>query len=161
MTKGPDSNNLEKALLLALSLISVGLLIAIIYVWYSALGGSKSGTKPGDFLKPEPAASETALPTESSPSSSAQMSKNLSLVISSLAAEAVVATKSVTVTGTASPKANLTITGGMDDVISVTDASGAFSEPVSLNEGQNDLVVTAFDGSGAQVSQTVSVVYMP
>ncbi len=161
MAKNPDSNNLEKTLLLVLSLISVGLLVAIIYVWYSALGGSKGGTKPGDFLKPEQNASETATPAEASPSTSTQTPKTLSLLISSPAVEAVVSANSATVTGTTSPNANITITGGKDDIISTADASGTFSELVTLNEGQNDLIVTAFDSNGAMASQPVSVVYMP
>ena len=159
MAKTTDSNNLEKTLLLVLSLISVGLLVAIIYVWYSALGDSKGGTQPGDFLKPEPAASETATPVEASPS--AQTPKTLSLVINSPAVEEVVSVSSVTVTGTTSANANITITGGKVDIISVADANGEVSETVTLNEGQNDLVVTAFDSNGIQISQTVNVVYMP
>ena len=159
MAKNADSNNLEKTLLMVLSFISVGLLVAIIYVWYSALGNNKGGTKPGDFLKPEPAATETATPAEASPS--AQTPKALGLVITSPAVEEVVSVSSVTVTGTTAANANITITGGKVDIISVADANGEVSETVTLNEGQNDLVVTAFDSNGIQISQTVNVVYMP
>lgn len=162
MAKNPDSNNLEKTLLLVLSFISVGLLVAIIYVWYSALGNnSKGGTKPGDFLKPEQNPSQNVAPAEASPSSQTQMTKNLGLNITSPAAEEVVSTKSVVVTGTSSPNASITVTGSKDDVIVMADADGIFSGSVNLNEGQNDLVITAFDSNGVQTTQVVSVVYIP
>jgi|GEM_PF-4339296 hypothetical protein len=163
MAKNNDSNNPEKTLLLVLSLISVGLLVAIVYVWYSALGSNKGGTKPGDFIKPEPATSQTAAPAEASPSTSTptQEPKSISLAISSPAVEEVVSTSSVKVAGATSPNANITITGGKEDIISTADANGEFSDLVSLIEGQNNLVITVFDNSGTQTSQSVSVVYMP
>lgn len=163
MAKNADSNNLEKTLLFVLSLISVGLLVAIVYVWYTALGAGKGGTKPGDFLKPDSTTQTTNVNStpEATSSGTAQTGGALTLSITSPAAQEVVSTKSVVVTGTTQPSATLTITGGKDDVISSADAAGGFSESVNLNEGQNDLVISAFDGNGNQVNKTVSIVYVP
>jgi len=166
MVKNAQSNNLEKTLLFVLSLISVGLLVAIIYVWYTALGNtSKEGTKPGDFLKPEQGQSQKngpdEIPSQATSSSQAQTQKTLSLVIATPSADEVISAKSAAVSGTTSANATVTITGGKDDVITTADASGGFTEPVNLNEGQNDLVVSAFDSNGNQTNQTVSVVYIP
>lgn len=160
MAKGSDSNNLEKTLLLVLSFISVGLLIAIIYVWYSALNGAnKTGTKPGDFIKPEQPQTQNVL--ESSPSSEVPSPKTGSLIVTSPKDEDVVSAKTVSVTGSTLAKSSVTITGGKDDVIATVSADGSFNEEITLNEGQNDLVVTSFDDLGNQVTQTVRVVYMP
>lgn len=163
MAKNADSSNLEKTLLFVLSLISVGLLVAIVYVWYTALGTSKGGTKPGDFLKPDSTTQTTNVSStpEATSSGTAQTGGALTLNIISPAAQEVVSSKAAVVTGTTLPNATLTITGGKDDVISSADAGGAFTESVNLNEGQNDLVISAFDGIGNQVNQTVSVVYVP
>lgn len=163
MAKNADSNNLEKTLLFVLSLISVGLLVAIVYVWYTALGTGGGGTKPGDFLKPD-STTQTANVSgtpEATSSGATQTGGALTLSITSPAAQEVVSAKSVVVTGITLPSATLTITGGKDDVISSADADGAFTESVNLDEGQNNLVVSAFDGNGNQVNQTVSVVYVP
>lgn len=161
MAKNSDSNGMEKTLLLFLSLISVGLLVAIVFVWYSALNkNNKPATKPGDFIQPESqTASSSIMPSESS--SSSQIQQTSWLILSSPKNEDVVSTKMIIVSGMAKPNASITITGGQEDLIDTADAAGAFSFEVKLKEGQNDLEVTAFDSSGNKSSQIVSVVYMP
>lgn len=160
MVKGSDSNNLEKTLLLVLSFISVGLLVAIIYVWYSALSSTnKTGTKPGDFIKPEQPQTQNV--QESSPSSEVPAPSAGSLSVTSPKDQDVVSAKTVSVAGTTLAKGSVTVTGGRDDVIATVSADGSFSEEITLNEGQNDLVVTSFDDLGNQVTQTIRVVYIP
>lgn len=168
MAKNADSNGLEKTLLLVLSLISVGLLVAIIFVWYSALNKNDQTTKPGDFIQPE---NQTASPSptpiessESSPSSQAQMSKKSSLVLNSPKNEDVVSASTTNVSGTAGPNSAITVTGGKEDAVTFADENGAFSLDVKLDEGRNDLTVSAFDSpndvSSTRSDQLVSVVYI-
>lgn len=161
MVKNSDSNGMEKTLLLFLSLISAGLLVAIVFVWYSALNkNNPPSTKPGDFIQPETqSASPSNTPSESSASSQTQPAAWL--VLNSPKNEEVVSTKTVVVSGTAKPNASLTVTGGFEDLVETADATGAFNFEVKLNDGQNDLEVTAFDASGNKSRQAVSVVYMP
>ncbi len=49
----------------------------------------------------------------------------------------------------------------VNDRIAVIDGNGKFSLIVSLNEGQNDLVVQATDQAGNKTETTMSVIYTP
>lgn len=155
-SKADNSNPSEKVLLLILSLISVGLLVAIVYVWYNALGKS-APSKPGDFLKTE----QTKTPVETATPSAQIPEVLVPLTITSPKDQEVLTTKTLTVSGQTLPMANLTITGGKEDVISQADETGEFSEKITLEEGDNSLTVTAFDEAGHQTSQTVTIIYAP
>lgn len=165
MAKNPDSNGLEKTLLLVLSLISVGLLVAIIFVWYSALNKDNQTTKPGDFIQPE---SQTITPqptpAESTSSPQTQTSNASPLVVATPKNEDVVHTGVINVSGTAPVNSVVTITGGKEDVVTFADEKGVFNLDVKLDEGRNDLVVTSFDNTSDMNSlrgdQAVSVIYI-
>lgn len=49
----------------------------------------------------------------------------------------------------------------VNDRIAVIDGNGKFSLIVSLNEGQNDLVVQAIDQAGNKTETTINVTYTP
>ncbi len=164
-----DSNQTEKFLLVVLSLISVGLLVAIVYVWSNALS-KNSPTKPGDFLKTEPATTTTEAPATPSAGNAADSwpepevkpsESEVRLTINSPIDQEVVTNKALTVSGQTSAAANLTIVGAKEDVVSQADAAGAFSEKVTLDEGDNKITVTVFGSDGNQTSRTLTVFYIP
>ena len=76
----------------------------------------------------------------------------LVLVVSAPTERATVATSPVTVTGTVSNNAAVTI-NGIDTVVT----AGSFSSPIAVSEGDNPIVVTATDSYGQTVSKTVLV----
>ena len=166
MAKNSSSDNAwEKPLLVILSLISLGLLVAIVYVWYTALSTKELGTKPGDFLKVEE--SQNATPSSSSKaeneaSPSMETTSNiLNLAISGPKNEAVVDAKTLTISGTTAPNATITVSGGKAEVAGSADLVGGFQLDVTLEEGENNLVVTAFDEAGSQVEKSLTIVYVP
>lgn len=156
MAKNKHNNQTEKYLLLGLSLISVGLLVAIVYVWSNALGKSAT-SKPGDFLK-----TEQLNPPVETASPAAQVSEaKVPLTIISPQNQDVVSSKTLVVSGQTLANANLTMTGGKEDLISQADENGEFSEEATLEEGDNTISITVFDEMGQQTSQTVLVIYAP
>lgn len=65
----------------------------------------------------------------------------------------------LTINGKTSSNSLVSVTGGSDDAIITTDAGGAFSVPITLTEGLNVLVVSAFTEDGDTSSVTRNVVY--
>lgn len=155
-----ESSQTEKILLLILSLISLGLLAAIVYVWYTALSGRAAVSKPGDFLKTEQTANPTRPEPPATPSTQNPIVA-LPLQIDSPQDEEIVTSKTVLVSGKSLMGAHLTIIGGKEDVVSEVSEDGSFSEKVTLTEGDNELQITVFDEDGNQANQKVLVIYAP
>lgn len=159
-----SSSGIEKMVLVVLSLISLGLLVAIVYVWYNALT-SKEGSKPGDFLRTEQGVTPPAQPesTEASNQTPDQVTAPLNrlIILSPAEEENFVVSKNLTVTGRTAANAVVVLSGGLEDVTVNADENGDFEATVALNQGENEIEVVSFDENGAQASQTINIVYVP
>jgi uncharacterized protein YfaP (DUF2135 family) len=68
-----------------------------------------------------------------------------------------VAKNTVTISGNVSYPATIVISGGAGDV--VIDSTGSFTTNYDLLEGDNELIISAIDGSGHQSTVTRSIFY--
>lgn len=80
-------------------------------------------------------------------------SENISLVVTSPTDGATLTSTNVTVTGKTAPNADVFI----NDLAGKADASGNFSISVGLDEGQNQIVVSANDANGNVAEQDLTV----
>lgn len=96
-----------------------------------------------------------------SPTSSAQKTPSpvpaLSLQISYPQDESIVNTPAITVIGTTSPNAVVSVNGLLANV----SPAGNFQLAISLDEGPNDIEVVASDENGNELSAILSVIYQP
>jgi hypothetical protein len=65
----------------------------------------------------------------------------------------------ITITGSTTPNAVITIFTEENEYLLSADAEGAFSAAVTLIGGANDIIVTAFDEQGNRAEQVLTVVY--
>ncbi|MCL5004036.1 MAG: hypothetical protein M1352_02070 [Patescibacteria group bacterium] len=158
MAKNDAMNKSEKPLLIILSLISLGLLIAIIYVWYNALSNrSQNPPNQGILTPPQNEQSQS----QSTPSAGTPESTGVVLNINTPQMQDVVASPTLTIEGTTGPKASVALSDASDETIATADVSGAFSATLALDMGENQITVTAFDSKGQSKSEVLNVVYMP
>lgn len=71
---------------------------------------------------------------------------------------AVVFEDTITISGTAENATLIVISGFADDIVSPPAAGGTYSESISLEEGRNDILVTAYE-DGKPVTDSVTVYY--
>lgn len=93
-----------------------------------------------------------------SPTPSNQVTNN-QLTITSPEDESLVSSPKITVKGTTSPSAIVTISWEDDQTIVTADANGAFSTNIELVGGYNTIKVTSFDKIGTPSEQTLTVTY--
>jgi Glucodextranase, domain B len=96
---------------------------------------------------PETAAVSTPLPTVA----------QISLRITSPANGSTATSPSVVVRGVTVPKADVFV----NDSEVTADAGGNFSAPVTLDDGDNSIVIIANDASGSYAEQEITVTYNP
>jgi hypothetical protein len=80
-------------------------------------------------------------------------SNNISLVVTAPADGSTLTSPSTTITGKTSPGADVFV----NDQETFADANGNFSLKMTLDEGQNGLVITANDANGNVVEKDISV----
>lgn len=97
---------------------------------------------------------EEATPT---PSIEADVSEGLTLTIRSPADKSTVTTATVTVSGTAAPLADVFI----NDTEAKADSTGKFSVPITLDEGENTIAISANDADGNYAEKQITVTYEP
>jgi hypothetical protein len=85
-----------------------------------------------------------------------QTTQLLSLKVTEPADESVVKTGSVSLSGTVSNSAEITVNG-----TSVAVENGNFNAVVELEEGPNSLEVRAADGKGHEEIKVITIVYLP
>lgn len=111
---------------------------------------------PPATAKPSPAA--TARPvTPAPPSPTPVVPAALRLEVTQPADEATVKTSPITVTGTTSLDATVSVNG----TIATVAEDGTFTSNVDLTEGPNLLEVIASDPAGNQVNKVMTVMYLP
>jgi hypothetical protein len=105
-------------------------------------GASSSKLIPSTPTVPAPSVTQTA--------------QLLSLKVTEPADESVVKASSVSLSGTVSNSAEITVNG-----TSVAVEDGNFSAIVELEEGPNSLEIRAADGKGHEEIKVLSIVYLP
>lgn len=108
--------------------------------------------EPGN-IAPTPVIEE-ATPT---PSEEADVSEGLTLTITSPIDKSTVTTATVTISGTAAPLADVFV----NDTEAKADSTGKFSVPVTLDEGENIIAVSANDADGNYAEKQITVIYEP
>lgn len=134
----------------------VGLVIlAVVIVWkgLSYRGAQAPTYKPPSVVTPSStrgAASPTVVPTVSS-------KNEISLVVSSPVNGATVTSAAVSVVGKTAPRAEVFV----NDMETKADASGNFSVRLTLDEGENPIVVLVNDAEGNTAERDLTVTYTP
>lgn len=101
--------------------------------------------------------SKPAAPSAATPSTlNSQEAQQLSLEVNEPADESVVTTGSVSLSGTVSTAAEITVNG-----ISVAVEGGNFTAMVELEEGPNSLEIRATDAKGHEETKVLTIVYLP
>lgn len=101
---------------------------------------------------------DQTLPTPLPSSKSTPKPGALKLTIASPQDNAVINNNTIKLAGAAKTGSLLSITGGKEDVVEEVAGDGTFIIDLKLNEGENSLVVTAFDQSGIKDTVNLSVI---
>lgn len=113
----------------------------------------KNKTQEPVNVAPTPVTEEST-PT---PSEEADVSEGLTLTIASPTDKSTVTTATVTVSGTAAPLADIFV----NDTDAKADTTGKFSVPVTLDEGENTIAISANDADGNYAEKQITVTYEP
>lgn len=81
------------------------------------------------------------------------------LTLTSPEDESVVFQNSATISGKTEPFSLVVISGGAEDQVLNANEEGSFSLPLSLSEGPNEIVVTAYGKNGEEIAETRSVTF--
>ena len=102
------------------------------------------------FFQPKQKSTPAPTPTPS----------QFSVTIESPLAETIENSTDVLVSGVTSPGSTVVIAGSVDDTAVVAQTDGKYAGKITLTEGKNDIIVTAYRQTN-QASQTVTVYYTP
>ncbi len=81
------------------------------------------------------------------------------LTIDQPADESVVSDKTITISGKTVPDATIIVNTGTDDEVVNPSGQGNYSVTLTLDSGENKIVVTAIDSSGNETTKTITVTY--
>ncbi len=114
----------------------------------SAKTFAPTAPRPSVAKSPTPSAQKTPVPVPVPP---------LTLQVKSPADESIVNSVTITVIGTTSPNAVVSVDGQLATV----DAAGNFQLAITLDEGPNVIEVVASDVNGNELSAILSIIYQP
>jgi hypothetical protein len=100
------------------------------------------------------------LPTAASTPTPTPTSSQFAVTIESPLAETIENSPDLLVSGVTSAGSTVVIAGSVDDTAVAAQPDGKYAGKITLTEGKNDIVVTAYEQS-KQTSQTVTVYYTP
>jgi len=86
-------------------------------------------------------------------------SSQLSLVITSPEDNSIINKEKIVVSGKTSSEATVVITYEEGEKIIQTDENGNFSSEITLVGGANEIIVSAYDEEGNEVTKTLNLVY--
>lgn len=98
--------------------------------------------------KQKPAATPTPTPSQ------------FAVTIESPLAETIENTTSLLVSGVTNPGSTVVVAGSLDDTAVIAQADGKYAGKITLIEGKNDIIVTAYQQT-KQANQTITVYYTP
>lgn len=84
---------------------------------------------------------------------------NSLLSIQSPKDEAVVTSKTVTVNGKTDPNATIVISTPVDDQVATPSSNGDFTTTVTIDSGENQIIITAIAPDGQEVNKKLTVTY--
>lgn len=94
------------------------------------------------------------------PSTTPEAKKNaFDVIISSPTDESLVAKKTVTISGKTTANATILLTTPVDNDIASASATGDFTDNLAIDDGENEIDVTAIDSKGNEVTKKVTVTY--
>lgn len=97
--------------------------------------------------------------TEKEIPASETVAEAFNLTLSQPENDALVETNQVTVTGKTSKGTTVVVNGPLKDEIVTARNDGSFSVTMTLEEGVNEIIVTAYDKTGTEKSETRTVNY--
>lgn len=120
---------------------------------------NRSAISPATTAIPvNPASGTKAFPAAPNQNSApAAPVSQIKLTITAPVDKSVVATNTITVTGQTIPNADVSV----NEVDTKADGQGNFSAKVQLTEGDNPIVINAFDANGAAAEKEILVTYQP
>ena len=125
--------------------IAIGIVVAFgVYTAQTAIRNKK--TKPTQVQEATPT---PTIPTQEEHSLSIIEPENNTLVDQA----------EITVVGSTTPNAVVTIIASENEYLLTAGSDGKFSSTVSLVGGANDLIITAFDANGKRAEKNLMVVY--
>lgn len=98
-------------------------------------------------------------PVESLPASPTPTSTAFSLTILTPADESFVETNKISINGSTEPGAEIAIITENGEEIAIADESGKFDAPITLENGTNEITVTAVNANGDEATKTINIVY--
>lgn len=104
-------------------------------------------------LRPDGAS--TTAPEDTSPAAD----ENYGITIAKPQDYQVMTTSPVVFTGISKPNIWIVISAEEEDYVAKTDGSGEFEIEVDIVGGVNEIIITAFDASGAEVQEKLTLVY--
>lgn len=137
---------MKKEVILA---ITIGFIIGLVltfFVYKSQLGRSVSG----EILSP---LASKEVPTEIEPL------PEKSLTIIAPLDQSISSEGKTTITGSNSPLAWVLIMGEKGEKVIQADEKGNFETDLLLVSGENEIIVTAVDQDGSEISKTLTIVY--
>jgi hypothetical protein len=133
-------------------LVLVALILILMTVSLPGCAGQQAKPAAPPAVSPQSPQSSTPAVQPSQPSSN----QDLVLEIDEPDDESVVRLSTISLSGTASPDAEVTVNG-----ISVSVEKGNFTTLIELEEGPNSIEILASDGKGHKNSQELTVIYIP
>lgn len=101
-----------------------------------------------------------AVQTQQTPSPGGSTTQETSsLIITQPENNSILSEGKVTIKGAATPNSTVVILTNSKDLITKADKDGAFEQEVELEGGPNEITVTAYDDSGNETTQTLTLVY--
>ena len=98
--------------------------------------------------------------TINSPSPTIMYKPNIDFVIDQPADESVVDKRSITIHGKINPAdATIIVTTATDDQVVSPASTGVFSITVPIDEGENEIVLTAINAAGEEVTKKLTITY--
>ncbi len=131
----------EKIVLSFIAVV-VGLLVAGVGFYFFTSSKMQPKTKNPTV------ASATPHPTDTS---------KLSLTITNPQSESVTTKSLTTISGSTSPDATVMINTGSTDSVVTPSSSGAFSSDISLDDGENQITITAIATSGEEIQKIIII----
>src|SRR5438034_3357215 len=106
-----------------------------------------------------PASKHLATKTSQSPTQVPESNTPSVLAIDSPSDESVVTNKTLTVKGKTQPNATIEVTTPVDDEVTTASSAGDFSTSATLDDGTNQVSVTAIDANGQDETKILTVTY--
>jgi Glucodextranase, domain B len=73
--------------------------------------------------------------------------------------ESIVTTRSITINGKTNPDATIVVNTATDDQVTTPTANGTFSLTVNIDDGENEITITAINAKGEEITKKLTITY--